>query len=168
IAPHFWKYEGDVKHRMLPRAGEDQKLWLATWLRCNTKPNAKGRIFNELNYGSELTWMLPNYSVSVDGRNIFADSIAQDFALRPYGMQQTHATTWTHADVAILGNSFWLVPQINQHPDWVLLAFTDVGRNERSGLWAKKQWWQQHGTAQSLPVPDIRVGDARASCDIPP
>jgi hypothetical protein len=82
-------------------------------------------------------------------------------------MQQTHASTWTHADIAILGNSFWLVPTINQDPDWMLLAFTDVGANERSGLWAKKVWWQQNGRAQTLPVSEIKVGDARGSCDSP-
>ena len=37
-------------------------------------------MFTEFNWGSELTWRLPGYSMSIDGRTIFPDSVALDFA----------------------------------------------------------------------------------------
>ncbi|HSJ13855.1 MAG TPA: hypothetical protein VK939_05540 [Longimicrobiales bacterium] len=165
ISPAFWLFEGDATNRMLPRAGEDPALWLPTWLLCHTQPGARGRIFTEFNYGSELTWRLPGYSPSIDGRTIFPDSDAVEFSFQPYGRRGGHASTWRHADLALLDRSFWLAPVLDTVPDWVLLAQARAtSRGTLAALWAKREWWQRWGTAAQLPALDIRVLDPRARC----
>jgi hypothetical protein len=167
ISPVFWLFEGDTVHRMLPRAGEEPALWLASWLLCNTRPGAAGRIYTEFNYGSELTWMLPGYSPSIDGRTIFPDSIARDFALGMYGRRTVHATAWTSADLALLDRSFWLAPVLDADTAWILLAQgRRTARGSLGALWARRSWWEQWGTAPDVPSLDIQPGDTRAACDL--
>lgn len=165
VSPAFWLFEGDTVHRMLPRGGEDPALWLPSWLLCNTLPGAHGKIFTEFNYGSELNWRLPGYSPSIDGRTIFPDSIAVDFSFQPYGRRPVHATTWRHADLALLDGSFWAVPELNADSAWVLLA---QGRRWShggvAGLWAKREWWSRWSTTGGLPALDVHPGDPRGTC----
>ena len=165
VRPRFWRFEGGTMPRMLPRAAEDPALWLPSWLLCNTRPGAHGRVFTEFNYGSELNWRLPGYSPSIDGRTIFPDSIAVDFSVQPAGRYRRHAETWRSAELALLDRSFWLAPVLDLAPDWVLLAHARRGPRGGSGaLWAKRQWWQRWGTAGALPALDVQVGDPRATC----
>lgn len=165
VSPIFWKFEGDTEHRMLPRGGEDPALWLPSWLLCNTRAGANGRIFTEFNYGSELNWRLPRYSPSIDGRTIFPDSDAVEFSFQQYGRRRQHATTWAYADLVLIDRSFWLAPVLDQQPGWVLLAQTHrTGRNTIGALWAKREWWQRWGTPAAVPALDIRVGDPRGTC----
>lgn len=167
FSPVFWLFEGDTVHRMLPRAGEDPALWLPSYLLCHTRPGATGKVFTEFNYGSELNWRLPGYSPSIDGRTIFPDSDAVEFAFANYGRRRVHASTWTHADLALLDRSFWLAPVLDQSPDWVLIAETrPTSWGGFAGLWAKREWWARWGTPASLPVRAVRVGDPRATCAV--
>lgn len=165
VVPASWRYEGGVVQRMLPRARRDPALWLPSWLLCHTRPGAGGRVFTEFNYGSELNWRLPGYSPSIDGRTIFPDSVAVDFSLRGAGRVRTRATTWQHADLALLDRTFWLAPVLDRDPDWLLLA---EGRRTPGvgygALWARREWWQRWGGTAAVPVLDIRVGDPRANC----
>jgi hypothetical protein len=164
VSPVFWLFEGDTVHRMLPRAGEDPALWLPSWLLCHTRPGAHGRIFTDFNYGSELTWRLPGYSPSVDGRTIFPDSIAVEFTLGSYGHRRTHASTWANADLALLDRAFWLSPVLDRDGAWILLAESRAARSGSGALWAKRAWWLKWGTPTALPVHDIRPGDPRGIC----
>lgn len=165
VSPFFWYFEGDTVHRMLPRAGEDPALWLPGWLLCHTKPGAGGRIYTEFNYGSELNWRLPTYSPSIDGRTIFPDSDAVEFSFHTYGRNVRHATTWQHADLALLDRSFWLAPVLDGDSAWLLLA---QGRRTTRGswgaLWAKRSWWQRYGLPAQLPALNIFPGDPRGVC----
>jgi hypothetical protein len=166
LSPAFWLFEGNTTQRMLPRAGEDPALWLPGWLTCNTREGAAGRIYTEFNYGSELTWRLPGYSPSIDGRTIFPDSIARDFAFYPMGRARRFSTTWTGADLALLDRSFWLAPVLDASPDWILLAEgRRTSRGTAGALWAKTEWWRKWGTTANLPVADLFPGDARGTCD---
>ncbi len=167
IRPVFWLFEGDTVHRMLPRGGEDPALWLPSWLLCHTRPGASGRIFTEFNYGSELNWRLPGYSPSIDGRTIFPDSDAVEFAYWPYGRARKHATTWQHADLALLDRSFWLAPILDSDANWVLLA--QGRRTTHTGmgaLWAKREWWRRWGTTEGPVALDVHPGDKRGICEV--
>lgn len=165
INPLFWKFEGDTTTRLLPRAGEDPALWLPSWLICNTRPGAGGRVFTEFNYGSELNWRLPGYSPSIDGRTIYPDSDAVEFSFQPAGRALRHATTWQHADLALIGRSLWLAPILDKDSSWLLLAETrPSARFGVSGLWAKRAWWAKHGTTTAVPARDVRVADLRGLC----
>jgi hypothetical protein len=166
VSPVFWLFEGDTEHRMLPRAGEDPALWLPGWLLCNTRSGATGRMFTEFNYGSELTWRLPGYSPSIDGRTIFPDSIARDFAFDMYGRRRVHSTTWASADLALLDRSFWLAPVVDSAADWILLAQgRRTSRGSMGALWATREWWEAWGTTLSVPALDIFPGDPRGTCE---
>jgi len=165
--PHAWRFEGGTRHRMLPRAAEDAALWLPSWLLCHTRPGARGRVFTEFNYGSELNWRLPGYSPSIDGRTIFPDSIAADFSLKSAGRAPRHATTWQHADLALLDRSFWLAPGLDRDPGWVLLARSRPGERGAGALWAKRAWWRRWGSATEVPALDVRIGDPRGLCAAP-
>jgi hypothetical protein len=161
----FWLYEGDTVHRMLPRAAADPALWLPAWLLCSTQPGAGGRIYTEFNYGSELTWRLPGYSVSIDGRTIFPASEAIEFTLVPHGRRTTHADTWRGADLVLVDRSFWVTPHLEADPDWVLLADgyrTATGRD--GALWARRSWWERWGSDVPLPALEVRPGDPRGQC----
>jgi hypothetical protein len=150
---------------MLPRAREDPALWLPSWLLCHTRSGAGGRIFTEFNYGSELTWRLPGYSPSIDGRTIFPDTIALDFTFHGYGLQRRFASTWTRADLALLNRHFWLAPVLDADTAWLLLA---QGRPAFGGnvgaLWARKEWWRRWGTTDTIPALEIRIADPRGTC----
>lgn len=165
ISPVFWLFEGDTVDRMLPRAGEDPALWLPSWLLCNTAPGAHGRIFTEFNYGSELNWRLPGYSPSIDGRTIFPDSDAVEYSFQQHGRRRVHASTWMHADLALLDRSFWLAPVLDADTAWLLLA---EGRRTSRGtlgvLWAKRSWWERWGSG-NVPALDVRPGDPRGQCE---
>jgi hypothetical protein len=165
ISPVFWLFEGDTVHRILPRSGEDPALWLPSWLLCHTQAGAGGKVFTEFNYGSELNWRLPGYSPSIDGRTIFPDSDAVEFAFYPHGQRRVHASTYTRADVALLDRSSWLAPILDQDTAWVLVAQARrTSRGTFGALWAKRAWWARWGTPVSLPALDVRVADPRATC----
>jgi hypothetical protein len=164
IKPDYWRYEGDVVHRMLPRAGDDTALWLPSWLLCHTREGASGRMFTEFNWGSELTWRLPGYSMSIDGRTIFPDSVALDFASADRAPAR-RAATWRSADLALISRDFWLWRTLEQDPAWLLLADAwPAGKG--AGLWARKEWWSQwRNGADALPAREIYPGDARTQCE---
>ncbi len=162
--PQLWDFEGDTVHRMLPRAAEDPALWLPSWLACHTRPRAGGRIFTEFNYGSELNWRLPTYSPSIDGRTIFPDSDAVEFAFTIYGRRRTHDSTWARADLALLGRTFWLAPVLDRDTAWIFLA--QSGPDLRGGaLWARRAWWRRWGLPGSVtPALGLLPGDPRGIC----
>ena len=88
-----------------------------------------------------------------------------DFSFQPYGRRPVHATTWRHADLALLNGSFWAVPELNADSAWVLLA---QGRRWShggvAGLWAKREWWSRWSTTGGLPALDVHQGDPRGTC----
>jgi hypothetical protein len=164
VKPDYWRYEGDAVHRMLPRARAETALWLPSWLLCHTRAGANGRMFTEFNWGSELTWRLPGYSMSIDGRTIFPDSVALDFALADR-VPARRATTWQSADLALISREFWLWSTLEQDASWTLLADARPA-GKGAGLWARKNWWNEWGTnAASLPEREIYPGDARTQCE---
>jgi hypothetical protein len=164
VRTDFWRYEGDTVHRMLPRAAEDPALWLPSWLICHTRTGAHGKLFTEFNYGSELSWRLPGYSMSIDGRTIFPDSDAIDFAFIPRGWTvHRHATTWRGADLAMVSRRYWLSDTLPHEPAWILLADSwPAGRG--AVLFARKDWWQQWGATTDVPASAIFPGESRTHC----
>jgi hypothetical protein len=163
VRPALWRFEGDAVHRMLPRAADDPALWLPSWLVCHARPGATGRVINEFNYGSELNWRLRGFSPSIDGRTIFPDSDAVEFAYVPYGRRHPHATTWRHADLALVRRTFWLAPLLDADSGWVLLAQSGATRSG-GALWARRAWWRRWGAPTTVPALGLVPGDARATC----
>ena len=55
---------------------------LASWLDAHVRPTGRPRVLTTFFYGSYLTWRLPEYSMSIDGRTFFPDSAAAPDAFR--------------------------------------------------------------------------------------
>ena len=137
--PRELRLEGGVRAHTLPTPAAAAALPLAHWLACHTDARAQGRIFTTFNYGSYLTWRLPGYSVSIDGRTIFPDSVAREFAWTLAGFRRTRARTWQSADLALLPP--WLADgdAIAADPAWVRL--TSNAAHGGAMLWARRAWW---------------------------
>lgn len=131
--------EGDVRTRTLPTPAAAAARPLATWLLCHTAPAAGGRLLNSFNFGSYLTWRLPRYSVSIDGRTIFPDSVAREFSYATWGARNRHARTWAHAEVAIVPSWLVLGDSLARDAGWQRLAWTR--RHGGAVLFARKDWW---------------------------
>ncbi len=141
--PRQLRLEGGVRSRTLPTDAAAAALPLADWLLCRTDPAAGGRIFSSFNFGSYLTWRLPRYSVSLDGRTIFPDSVAREFAWAAAGWRVPHALTWAYADVAVIPRWLAVNDALAADPAWLRLAGTAGSRAGGATLWARAQWWRR-------------------------
>ncbi len=141
--PSQLRLEGGVRTRTLPTGAAAAALPLADWLVCHTDPAAGGRIYNSFNFGSYLTWRLPRYSVSIDGRTIFPDSVAREFAATRWGARTPHALTWAHADLAVIPRWLAVNDALAADPAWLRLAGTGGSRAGGATLWARASWWRR-------------------------
>jgi hypothetical protein len=137
--------EGTVRTRTLPSPAAPWVDPLAAWLECHTRPGAVGRLHTVHSYGSYLIWRLPEYPPSIDGRTIFADSIARAEAFR--GAWETRPATygpWTAADVAIVPAHFAVASVLDTATGWRRAA-TAEWAGVRAGLWVRDAWWARAG-----------------------
>ncbi|HEX9107266.1 MAG TPA: hypothetical protein VF832_08555 [Longimicrobiales bacterium] len=141
--PRDLRLEGGVHRRTLPSSPAAAARPLAEWLVCHTGPGAGGRIFTSFNFGSYLTWRLPGYSVSLDGRTIFPDSVAREYAWALAGRNAPHALTWAYADVAIIPRWLAVNDALAADPSWLRLADSNAGGGEIAILWARVAWWRR-------------------------
>jgi hypothetical protein len=144
--PSELRLEGGLAARTLPTPAAADARPLVDWLVCRTDPRAGGRIFTAFDFGSYLTWRLPRYSVSIDGRTIFPDTIAREFAWSPAGRLSPHARTWRSADLAILPRSMAVNDALAVDGAWTQLALTGPPDGRRgsaasAALWARWSWW---------------------------
>jgi hypothetical protein len=138
------RIEGRGFSRRLPTYAEQPVEPLAVWLERNAADGSGGRIFTVFNYGSYLTWRLPQYSASIDGRTIFPDSVAKaESYLRPRdGLQHG---PWRSAELAILPLTWHTAAVLDTAAGWRRVA-TSPGDAVRpgAGLWVNDEWWRRH------------------------
>lgn len=144
--PSELRLEGGVGARTLPTPAAAAARPLAEWLACRTDPRSGGRILTSFNYGSYLTWRLPGYSVSIDGRTIFPDSVSREFGWTLAGRRIVHAQTWRSADLAILPRWLALNDVLAGGPGWQRIAITGPpdgrpGSGRGAALWVRRDWW---------------------------
>ena len=154
--------EGTVTSRTLPSPAAPWVDPIATWLTCNVRPGAGGRIFTAHGFGSYIIWRLPEYSPSIDGRTIFADSVARPETFRGAWDRGPLYGPWATADLAILPRSFSVTSVLDTAAGWRRVAM--VNRAEGStGLWVAERWWARAGRA---PLPRHAVWlSARPTCN---
>ncbi|MEO8193392.1 MAG: hypothetical protein ABI681_06045 [Gemmatimonadales bacterium] len=143
-----WSFEDPARHRLAPmkERGLDQ---LAKWLECNTREKARGKVYTVFNYGSALTWRLPNYSMSIDGRTIFPDSVAKAEAyLRPLRDTVSYGP-WRSAELAIIPTSSTVADVMRHAPGWREITIVDLAETAAS-LWVTDAWWSRFGR---VPLP---------------
>jgi len=149
--PSQLRLEGGIRSRTLPTDAAAAARPLADWLVCRTDPTAGGRIFTSFHYGSYLTWRLPRYSVSIDGRTIFPDSVAREFAYGLRGDRGAHALTWAHAELAVIPRWMAVNDALAASPAWVRLAGTGGRSAHGATLWARAAWWRRWRAAPRSP-----------------
>lgn len=138
-----WSFESFSKRRFSPlRAnGLDH---VASWLECNTGPDARGRVFTRFDYGSALTWRLPQYSMSIDGRTIFPDSVAKPEAFYELMGEPLRQGPWRSADIAIITEPSSAGEILRDEPQWHLAAVAHRA-DVSTALWVKSAWWEKQG-----------------------
>jgi hypothetical protein len=135
--------EGTVESRTLPGRWAVAAEPLASWLQSNARPTNRARLFTTFNFGSYLTWRLPDYSASIDSRTIFPDSVALPEAYIVKDLADTSLGPWRSADVAIVPLDYAVASAIDRSPEWIRLARPDSASARRAlvGLWARRAWW---------------------------
>lgn len=135
--------EGTVESRTLPGRWAVAAEPVAAWLQSHARPVDRARLFTTFNFGSYLTWRLPNYSASIDSRTIFPDSVALPEAYIVKNLADTALGPWRSADVAIVPLDYAVAAAIERSPDWLRLDRPDSAEARRAllGLWARRTWW---------------------------
>lgn len=119
------------------------------------------RIMTAFNLGSYLTWRLPGYSVSVDSRGIFPDSVVLPEAFRTTDDGPEVYGAWRTADLAIIPLSFRLASVLDTTTGWRHVT-TALGARDRTssdtthrggvGLWVRQPRDSCIEVRQSPPV----------------
>lgn len=135
--------EGTVESRVLPGRWAVEAEPLAAWLHSHARPTERARLFTTFNFGSYLTWRLPEYSESIDSRTIFPDSVALPEAYIVKDLADNALGPWRSADVAIVPLDYAVASAIDSSPNWIRLARPDSAHASRPllGLWARRAWW---------------------------
>jgi hypothetical protein len=131
---------------------------LLGWLECHTKPQAGGRVFTVFNYGSYLTWRLPSYSSSIDGRTIFPDSVARAESYYLAGVRGSLHGPWASADLAFLPQQHATTAVLDTARGWQRAAISvGKGRPDSTGvaLWVRADWWRTVGSTAIPPTPIV-------------
>ena len=140
-----WAFENSAKRRFSPlRAnGLDH---VASWLECNTRAGAGGRMFTRFDFGSALTWRLPQYSMSIDGRTIFPDSVAKPEAFYELLGEPLREGPWRSANVAILTERSSAGDILRRDAGWKQAAVAHR-ENTSTALWVRTDWWDKWGSS---------------------
>jgi hypothetical protein len=115
---------------------------LATWLEGHVRPGGRPKVLTVFNYGSYLTWRLPAYSMSIDGRSIFPDSAARPDAYRVADDGPLPFGPWQSADVAILPLGYPVAAVLDSAHEWMRVDTVPAVSSEKfgSGLWVRRSW----------------------------
>ncbi len=155
--------------RSLPARPASQVDPITEWLSCHTQPEQQGKVFTVFLLGTYLTWQYPVLSYSIDGRNIFPDSVAAPEGYVLVSRQRVELGPWRSAELAIVPFQYPVAAVLDTASGWQRAAVVAPLRAEGDtvGLWVTDRWWSTAGV-QSLPRdPDnLPPGNAgvRAAC----
>jgi len=125
----------------VPRASVEP---LAQWLDDHVllTHDARPRLLTNFDYGSYLTWRLPAYSMSIDGRTIFPDSVAAPEAYRFADQGAIPLGPWREADLAIVPLRVPVAAVLDTAAGWIRLDSVPAGPGVplAAGLWAREDW----------------------------
>lgn len=138
---------GGVGRRYLPSVASRSVEPLARWLQCHTRKLAHGRVTTIASYGSFVVWRLPGYSQSIDGRTMFADSVAASEVYLKPPVRAVPVAPWKNADLAIVPTMTSLAPVLDSASAWHRVATTSTldGPATSIGLWVRDEWWAVNG-----------------------
>lgn len=117
---------------------------LASWLDAHVRLTVgmRPRVLTNFDYGSYLTWRLHAYSMSIDGRTIFPDSVAAPEAYRFADQGAVPLGPWRSSDLAIVPLRVPVAAVLDTATGWVRLDSVPAGPGVplASGLWAREDW----------------------------
>jgi hypothetical protein len=113
---------------------------LARWIDHHVRERVGRRMLTSFDYGSYLTWRLPAYSMSIDGRTIFPDSAAAPDAYRVAGDRLFEVGPWRTADLAILPMHFRTAAVLDTARGWMRVDSVPEGPRVpvAMGLWTRR------------------------------
>ena len=149
-------HDGTVITRRLPSISARSMEPIAEWLDCNVQRTVPSRLITTFNYGSYIAWRLPYLSESIDGRTIFADSVARSETYLPPNRPAINYPPWRTADLAIVPFSVPLAAVLDTATGWRRVAITSQldGKPTMIGLWVTRSWWSRAGLS---PIPSYTV-----------
>ena len=131
-----------VATRQLPVAASVVLEPLVRFIECHLSAPLGTHTYTSFTYGSYLVWRLPSLSYSIDGRNIYPDSIAAAEAYQLANDGLMKLGPWQSADVAIAPMAHATALALRASPEWRLLRVSvPVDTTDRpAGLWVKHAW----------------------------
>lgn len=141
-----------METRQLPVPAAAVMEPLVRFVECTLKPPAGTRAYTSFNYGSYLVWRLPTLSYSIDGRNIYPDSVAIAEAFQVANDGPMQLGPWRSADVAIAPLAHATARAIDASADWQLMRVSvPVDTTDRAaGLWVKRGWLARQGVRETV------------------
>jgi hypothetical protein len=136
---------------------------IVSWLSCAVPVSATAqppRIFTVFNYGNYLLWRAPRYSLSVDGRAIFPDSVARADAFQVVFKGPVELGPWRSADLAILPTRHELTGRLRADTTWQEIRVV-IPRDSLFGaavLWARRDWLRRAGAPRPSVADTLRPG----------
>ena len=119
-------------------------------------------MFTSFGFGTYLTWRLPALSYSIDGRNIFPDSVAaaESYMLASGG--RAPLGPWRSADLAMVPLAREVASVLDTAAGWrrVVVVADERGDSDTAGLWVRDSWWRQV-SARDLPDSAARLRAGR-------
>lgn len=116
---------------------------LSTWLECRVDTSSGGRVLTSFSFGTYLTWRAPAFSYSIDGRNIFPDSVAraESYVLASSG--PLVLGPWRSADLAIVPFRYTVSAMLDSAAGWTRAAMVvdPASASDSAGLWVRSSWW---------------------------
>jgi hypothetical protein len=143
---------------------------LASWLACRTDAGKGGRAFTAFRYGTYLTWLYPGLSYSIDGRNIFPDSVAAAEGYRLASRDSVELGPWRTADLAIVPFRYPVAAALDTATGWRRAAVVtqEPQAGDSVGIWVTERWWRAVSDS-ALPDPAARLPSGAsgvvAACD---
>lgn len=138
-----------VATRQLPVPAAIVMEPLVRLVECALNAPLNTHAYVSFNYGSYLVWRLPSLSYSIDGRNIYPDSVAGAEAYQVSNDGPMRLGPWRSADIAFAPLAHATARAIDASPEWRLLRVSvPVDTTDRpAGLWAKRSWLSAHAKA---------------------
>jgi hypothetical protein len=119
---------------------------LARWLDQHVQADRRSRMLTVFDFGTYLTWRLPAYSMSIDGRGIYPDSASSPDAYRLLGNERSATGPWRSAELAILPLSYPAATVLDTAVGWVRVDSVPPTREVpyAAGLWARRSWLDKY------------------------
>jgi hypothetical protein len=146
---HPWQKRAIRHSRSLPTRTSMQLDPVAEWLECELGAPVSGaimpikskpRAFTTFSLGTYLNWRYPALSYSIDGRNIFPDSVASAESYHLASRDTLPLGPWRTADLAIVSSRYPVAAVLDSAPGWrKAVTFPPLGKLDTVAVWVHNE-----------------------------